>query len=213
MDNTLRGEFNLSAPLDSDVPKTGTKLNGHSNLHFFSSFASYPEGISFEEQKVGETIELLLRRHFVTNVPWILGSLILIILPIFFPILFANPPFPMPSSNIVALLVTTYYTFIFGFVLLNFTLWYFHTGIVTNLRVIDTDITGILFRVVSEAKNEDIQDVTYTQIGFIRSLFNFGDVSVQTSGSVQNIEFDRVPKPSIVARIIGELSHHKKNHG
>lgn len=208
MDKDLNGEFDLSKLGE----KSGKKekllelVKKDSHLHFYSSFSAYPKGIRFEDQRSGEEILLFLRRHFVTNVPWILLSLFLAVLPVFFPFFFADLPFPPPSPNVIALLLATYYLVIFGFVLLNFTLWYFHTGIVTNFRVIDIDITSILIREVAEAKNEDIQDVSYTQIGFVRSLFNYGDVHVQTSGSLQNVEFDRVPRPSVVARIIGDLN-------
>lgn len=207
MDKTLSGEFNLSTP-EKIVPSiTNPPSQSKDKIHFSSSFAYCPEGVNFEEQKENEKIELFLRRHFITNFPWILASLALSLLPILFPFISKTLPFPLPSPTIIILILFTYYVFIFGFLLLNFTLWYFQTGIVTNIRVIDVDITGILFREVSEAKDEDIQDVTYTQIGLIRSLFNYGNVLVQTSGSLQNIEFDRVPRPATVARIIGDLTH------
>ena len=61
-------------------------------------------------------------------------------------------------------------------------------------------------RQISEAKNKSIEDVSYTQIGFVRSLFNYGDVMVQTAGAENNIEYDRVPRPSVVADIIGDLA-------
>ena len=53
---------------------------------------------------------------------------------------------------------------------------------------------------------EKIEDVTYKQSGFIRSLFNYGDVHVQTAGEEENIEYDRVPRPAKVAEIINDIT-------
>lgn len=212
MENRLEGEFRLGEESSASLEET-PPVPFHSqkdNMHFFTSLANFPQGIHFEEQKQGEVIELFLRRHFITNLPWILLSIFLAILPIAFPLLFNDIPFPAPTGIVLSLMISSYYLFIFGFVLLNFTLWYFHTGIVTNLRVIDIDVTSVLIRIVSEAKNQDIQDVTSSQVGFVRSLFNYGDVHIQTAGSLQNIEFDRIPKPSSTARTIADLTHHRK---
>lgn len=173
--------------------------------HFYSSFTENPTGIYFAEQEQGEEILLLLRRHFITNLPWMLTALFFAILPISFPFAFATLPITPPQPGTIALLLLFYYLVLFGFVLVKFTLWYFHTGIVTTRRLIDIDLHGILYRQVSETKNKNIEDVSYDQIGFVRSLFNYGDVHVQTAGAENNIEYDRVPRPSIVADIIGDL--------
>lgn len=211
MDKSLNGEFVISKSTANDVKETphstspSRKINHKSALHFYSSFCRNPKDITFAEREEGEEILLLLRRHFVTNFPWIFAAVFFILLPITFPFLALTLPFTLPSPNTIALFVGFYYLVLFGFVLVNFTLWYFHAGLITSHRLIDIDLHGILYRQISEAKNKNIEDVTYTQIGFVRSLFNYGDVMVQTAGAESNIEYDKVPRPSIVADIIGDL--------
>lgn len=211
MGDTLKGEFILNASEDAkEELKSETISNDHlakdhSSTHFYSSFKMRPDGIHFAEQESNEEILLLLRRHFVTNVPWILASIILALIPPLFPLILQTFPIQLPSADTLMLFTAFYYLAIFGFILINFSLWYFHTGLVTTIRLIDIDLAGILYRQISEAKNRHIEDVTYTQIGFIRSLFNYGDVTVQTAGAESNIEYDRIPRPSLVADIIGDL--------
>lgn len=216
MDNSLNGEFILNG--DTEVEKSGGGNNSQpapastpkklaGALHFYSSYCPNPTGLNFSDLEANETILLLLRRHFITNFPWIAASTILIFLPFAFGRLFVSlSPFPVPSPHVLLLLGAFYYLAIFGFILLNFTLWYFQAGLVTSLRVIDVDLSGVLYRQVSEAKVQNIEDVTYNQSGFVRSLFNYGNVLVQTAGSEDNIEYDRVPHPSKVAEIIGDLA-------
>lgn len=214
-DDTLKGEFILNGNSETDAQggsQKEVKKSGHnekSSPHFYSSFCHYPEGVSFADQDENEDIILLLRRHFVTNIPWIIATIILVFLPITFPFFLNFFPFPLPSMQTIILYVSFYYLIIFGFVLINFTLWYFNVGLVTNLHVIDIDLSGILYRQISQAKIEKIEDVTYKQSGFIRSLFNYGDVQVQTAGEEENIEYDRVPRPSLASEIINEISEEK----
>lgn len=212
MANELSGEFVLNDSNKSTPPEPaisasiGSIIPKSVKMHFYTTFAHMPSGITFQDQEPGELILLLLRRHFVTNVPWITFVILLSILPFtLFPFILAFFPFPLPSPNVLLLLLAFYYLLIFGIALLNFTLWYFQVGLVTSIRIIDVDINGILYRQVSEARDDDIQDVSYEQIGFVRSLFNYGDVLIQTSGSIQNVEFDRVPRPSVVSRTIADL--------
>lgn len=213
MDNQLNGEFiltdnNEDEKLHENSAGTPSKKIGVTKVkpHFYSSFTHFPEGVSFEEQEANEDIILLVRRHFATNIPWIFASLLLLLLPLLFPFIINFFPFPLPSQQTISLYIAFYYLVVFGFVLINFTLWYFNVGLITNLHVIDIDLSGILYRQISQAKMEKIEDVTYKQSGFIRSLFNYGDVHVQTAGEEENIEYDRVPRPAKVAEIINDIT-------
>lgn len=213
MDNSLNGEFILNSENSNDeklVEKAPIDTSAATQIkkapHFYSAFSHYPAGVSFEEQEENENIILLLRRHFITNIPWLFASLLLLLLPLTFPFILNYSPFPLPSAPTISLYVAFYYLLIFGFVLINFTLWYFNVGIITNLHVIDIDLSGILYRQISQAKVQKIEDVTHKQSGFIRSLFNYGDVHVQTAGEEENIEYDRVPRPAKVAEIINDIT-------
>ena len=182
------------------------KLAKNRHLHFFSSLVYKPEGLHFENQEVQERIVLIVRRDFITNLPWILTAIFLAILPIvitpFLPVLI---PFVSFSETTRILYTLFYYLVLTGFVIVKFSLWYFHIGIVTNIKVIDVDVHGILSRDVASTLIADIEDVGYTQIGVIPSIFNYGNVNIQTAAEKRNFEFDRVPEPSIIVQVVQEL--------
>lgn len=173
---------------------------------FYSSMVSYPEGVTFQNQEADEEVILLIRRDFITNVPWITSIILLAFVPpllfILGPIFFSNIHITQPFMG---LSVTFYYLILFGFTILNFAIWYFNVGLVTNKRVIDMDIENILVKETSEARLTAISDVTYTQVGGIQGLFDYGDVRVLTETYEQNLEFDRAPNPNMIRKIIGEL--------
>lgn len=167
-----------------------------------------PIGISFATQGEDEEIYLFLRKHFVTNLPWIFATLILIFLPVLF---FFFSKFLLPLqfliiSKSLPILIAFYYLVIFGiFLFVNFIDWYFNVYIVTNQRVVDVDFINIIYREVSSTRLNLIQDVTVKTGGVIRSVFDYGDVFIQTAGTEMNFEFEAVPHPQQVAQEIEEL--------
>lgn len=198
---TTQQDFPPSQALPNQPPKA------YSHPHPFTSYSYYPEGVSFEDQEENEEIILIVRRHFITNVPWLATALLLSLLPFtLFPFIGTLSPFMLPSEQLQTLILAFYFLGIFGFILLKFTLWYFNVGIVTNFRIRDININGLLYKNIAEAKLVSVQDVSYDQIGLIRSIFNYGDILIQTAANISNIEFDRAPRPATISRIISDLT-------
>ena len=61
------------------------------------------------------------------------------------------------------------------------------------------------YREISECNIDQIQDVTVRVGGVLRTLFRFGDVYIQTASENPQIEFEAVPNPDGVSKILREL--------
>jgi hypothetical protein len=210
-ENNLSGEFVLNSSKNEGENKTAgissqKKSGAKNSLHFYSSLGINPDGVTFENQESDEEIVLIVRRDLITNIPWILSALLLILIP---PIVFTFSdlftPFINISSQTQLVMTLFYYLIVFGFILVEFTIWYFNVGLVTTKRIIDLDVSGILYKHTSETRLNLIEDVSYSQIGSIRSVFNYGDVHMQTAGTLSNFEFDRAPEPARIVRIIASM--------
>ena len=167
-----------------------------------AAFCPSPKDIAFDVQHGNEEILLLLRQHPIVNVGWIFVAVILGFLPSLFPLLF---PFFRLSVGLASLFNLSWYVLLFGFILERFVMWYYNVYIITNERVIDVDFYSLLFKRVSEAKLENIEDLTGASSGVLQSLFDYGDVVIQTAAEVPEIEFERVPHPDIVRKLLSEL--------
>jgi hypothetical protein len=215
MPEDLEGEFVLndeeeekpsSKPVENvTAPKTENKAGLLTNL------CEYPSNVTFENQDDDETIILLVRRDLITNVPWIFGAILLVFIP---PVIRAASGLFSPFFNLevqtLFLATIFYYLMVFGFVLIEFIIWFFNVGLVTNKRIIDLDVHGVLSKHFSETKLDLIEDVSYSQVGAIRSVFNYGDVHMQTAGTLANFEFDRAPEPAKITKIVAEMIGGKK---
>ena len=176
--------------------------NSKPTLNPISHFAVCPPLLTFESQDKEEEILLLMRRHVITNVPWLLGFLVMLFAPLtlsFFPILDFLPW----RYQLITLIF--WYLFSFGYFWEQFLSWYFNVYIVTDERVIDLDFYSLIYKNVSATKIINIEDVTYTTSGALQSLLNFGTISIQTAGEKRQFEFELVTTPDIVAGFLNEM--------
>lgn len=166
----------------------------------FHSFCIYPN-IQFESQMPDEQVVLVLRKHPFTQISWIFTAVVLFFLP-FIGNLFISS-YLTPSQLIFANFF--WYSGVFSYVFLNLISWIFNVGIITTRRIVDVDFSNVLYKEITVTVLSKIEDSTEKSAGFIGSLFNFGDVFIQTAGSTENIEFLDVPKPNEVVGIINNL--------
>lgn len=174
---------------------------GHTK-HSLSSLLVYPDVFAFQEQDDQETILLVARQHWFTNVGWILLAIAMVFFPTllkFVPLLTAFP------ANYQFIGILFWYLLTFAFAFEKFLSWYFNVYIVTNKRVVDIDFNNLLIKKYSEAGLEKIQDTTSSVIGAIPTVFNYGDVLIQTASEVNEIEFLRVPNPDKIIKLLQDL--------
>jgi hypothetical protein len=177
------------------------KYSGHTHSRL-SAFALYPEHIDFETREKGEKIILLLRAHPITNVRWIVITFLMVTVPTIVAAMGVFAGLPAGFDLIVTL---AWYLLSMAYALENFLSWYFNVYFVTTHRIIDVDFFNLIYKQVSDANLDRIQDVTYTMGGVVRTVFNYGNLYIQTAGEVTQFEFLGVPSPDKVAKIIQDL--------
>lgn len=166
-------------------------------MESLSAYVNHPKNSNFEGQEKDEEILLLLRRHFITNIKWIIAAIIMVFAPSTLKFLEINFLTTL-SNNLRVVVSISWYLVIVIFIFENFLNWYFNVYIITNKRIIDIDFWGLLYRNVSEANLKNIQDVTYSVSGFYQTVFNYGDVIVQTAAERPEFDFGSVPNPAKV---------------
>lgn len=176
-----------------------------------ASFAAYPKGVRFETQEDQEEIVFILRRHFITNLVWILIVLLMIFIPLFiFPFMGQIFPLVIPLNfQIIGLII--WYAFIASAIFMSFLVWYYNVYIVTDERVVDVDFYNLTIKQIASAPMEHIQDVTIQSGGILRTIFDYAWIRIQTAGTKDYICFEDIPHPDIVARKILELAEKNRN--
>lgn len=181
------------------------------HFKFFPALIDKPLKIRFIEQEPNEKIELFLRRHFITNLSWIVISILAFILPLVViqldQSLGINLIVASPFKILVASLII-YYLLLLAYVIENFLFWYFNIYIVTNMHLVDVTLNSLLSRSIIEIELDDIQSVSSQMRGLLRSIYNFGQVQIKTGAEQEEIIFEEVPRPDLVADRIQDLRAH-----
>lgn len=170
--------------------------------------------LHFETQADDEQIILLLRAHVITNTPWIILVVILFLIPLLvtqtnlFDSVLAPLNISSTSSRALAL---AWYFLAFAIAVQNILSWYFNVYILTSKRIVDIDFQQLLYRKISSTELSNVQDITYTKGGIPQTLFDYGDIHIQTAGTLPQFEFLRVPNPSFVQTEIEKAVGEYKN--
>ncbi len=172
-----------------------------------SGFVARPFGSHFETQFDSEEIILLLRRHLITNLGWIILALFLAAAPL---LLLNFPLIEFLPARFKFIFIIMWYMFVFAYTWESFLSWYFQVFIITDERVVDIDFYNLAYKEISDAEIENIEDITLVMAGPIQSMFNFGNVRIQTAGQAPEFEFEQIPQPMKVVDVLKQLQLEEK---
>jgi hypothetical protein len=168
----------------------------------------------FPSQMEDETIYLVVREHWVhlllKVVVWFFFAGVLVMFN-----RYAQTNFPALTQGQLGqgvLLITQVYTMILVLSLfLIFVFYYLNIQIITSIRVVDVTQEGLFNHVVSELHIDKIEDATSQVTGILGTIFNYGDVFVQTAGTTERFEFHSVPNPAEIEKVILDLYEKNSN--
>lgn len=189
-------------PKLAEAKTVAEELKSQRTTNPFASLMIRPKKVTFDTQEKKEKIILLARRHLITNLKWVLIAIGMILLP---NIIFRLFPEVFSSFRFRTLALLIWYLLTFSYVFEQFLKWFFNVSIVTDERVVDIDFPTILYRDISSTKIDMVQDISVKMGGFIRSLFNFGDVYIQTAGEEREFVFEDIAQPERVIKILNQL--------
>jgi len=157
--------------------------------------------------KKDEAVVAVVRKHWVTHVI----PLVLVIVVVGVLIGFIDFFFRSRVGSIIWIVIVAI-TLLYAFY--HWVVHYFDSFIITDMRIIDIDQTGLFKRSVSETTFDKVQDVTYAIMGVFATSMDYGTVTVQTAGAEAKIELDHVPHPRKIHEVIMEAQKlYKERHG
>ncbi len=175
---------------------------------FFQSVVESPINSKYEGQDADEKILYILRQSFIFNFTWLFTAAIMIVAPFIVGTLvskYADEVIKIFPTNLPFILVLFWYIFTIGFIFESYINWYFNLFIITNKKIVDMDFMGLLYKNISEAPLENIEDVTSNINGALGTVFDIGNVFVQTAAEKTEFDFNNIDNPSKIRDIISDL--------
>lgn len=190
-------------PLEAVNQYSSVMRNEEPTRSHFAAYAPKPLTVlGFDSQQEDEEVLLLLRKHPITQLPKILFLVGMLLFPLLFPYATFYDQLPLRFQTAILLF---WYLLTLAFTLESFLSWFFNVYIVTDERIIDVDFLSLIYKNISSAKIDHIEDVTATTGGALRSIFNFGTIKIQTAAAVAEFEFEDVPQPQKVSQFLNEM--------
>jgi len=161
-----------------------------------------------------EKIVYILRSHGITFLPYVIIFIALLLIPIavywLFSAAFVNTIQDPANYPIMILAASAYYLTAFLFFYSFFVEFYLDAWIITNDRLVDVRQISLFARTVAEVDLYQIQDVSSEVHGFLPTIFNYGDIYLQTAGPVPKFIIHNVHRPDKLREAIIELSSEDK---
>lgn len=142
----------------------------------------------FEGQRPGEIIDLVVRTHPMRFLLPGLKALLVFLASVALYLFFG-----LNGYTVI---------FIVIFILWGITMivqeWYEYSNdicLITNMRIISIDQKGYFKRQIAEAELEKIQEAKYLTKGFLQTMFNYGNIHLQTASSKSHLILKNIPRP------------------
>lgn len=138
----------------------------------------------------------MMRPHVLTNLGWILVTIFLLTLPILglAMLWLGSVTIPLTGATILVIILT-WSLIILGGAFQWFLHWIFNIYTLTSRRVVDIDFLGLFHRRISQCPLRNVEDVTFSKRGLLQSFFDYGDIHIQTAGTLSNFDFHAIPDP------------------
>jgi membrane protein YdbS with pleckstrin-like domain len=154
----------------------------------------------------GEEITRIIHRHVLTLFPAFLGIVGLVITAVL--LAFAEGRFPdtIPFPRVMVFALIIIFLVLAALIfLISIFVYERNVLIFTNVHLIQAEQYGLFNHRVSQISFVRVQDVTGSRNGFFQTIFNFGNVEIQSAGEEEKFIFRGAPNPQDIADDVLEI--------
>lgn len=174
-----------------------------------TSFSVFPKKITFYGKDSDEDIILIVRTHWIAFVPHAFFVFLLIFLPFLFLSLSSQVPFLGTTTFYFGMLIVCL-TFALNIAVTSILKWYYTVNIITDQRIVVIRMENAFYHSYAEAQLEKIEDVTHTNAGILGTIFDVGDVQIDTAGHGVDFYLKTLPRPRDLQDVINDLLEMKQ---
>jgi len=160
---------------------------------------------TFKSELPGEKTILVVRRHWFFLFLSIFFILFLALLPFIFYFFIRGFSWYNIFSSLYWFLVTIYFLILWLLLFYSLTIYILTTLVLTNLKLIKIEQKTLFNYERDEMELDKIQDISVNISGFFATFLNFGDISVQTAGTIAKFSFNYLSQPHKIKEIIMSL--------
>ena len=155
--------------------------------------------------KDNEKVLITVRKHWIVFAMETLAIIFCALMPLFLAIILLAISEPIQSTKlfyIISFLYSLWIIFMWLWFFLSWTDYYLDALIITDQQIIYIDQRGLFSRETSSFDINKIQDVTVDVHGFFATIFDFGDLHIQTASEQRKFIIHNATDPHKAKEII-----------
>lgn len=158
----------------------------------------------------GEEVILEAHRHWVNIFPFFVSTAIVIIFGfMIIGYVGGNPVsaerlFPGLTIGIVTPVVALLDVLALAILFFAYIVYRQNRIILTNMHFVQITQSGLFARTLSKLSLDELQDVRGTRKGLFATIFNYGEILIETAGNEENFFFRPAPDPLNIAEAIND---------
>jgi uncharacterized membrane protein YdbT with pleckstrin-like domain len=171
--------------------------------------------VESEYMQAGEKIVRVIHRHWINVFPVFVAMAVVFLLDLYGFYRLGRFGSPAPhtfSDQIFAVFLVAVLILVALITLLAVVVFLRNRLILTDKRMIQVTLNGLLNETVSQLTLDHVQDVKAGQHGFFPQVLDYGDVEVETAGEVDNFVFRQAPDPNSICAFIIRLHEQSDVH-
>ncbi len=187
---------------DKEFTFIDTIVNGKSEDHNFKIF---PKDVKFVRKDKDEEVILVVRKHWIAYVTHIALACFVPLVPMIILILASNSSTNFgKTSTYIGLFVATLIISV-NIIVTALVQWYYNVSIITDKRIVSLDMVNVFQHTYTEILWRKIQDVSHDSVGPLSSIFDIGNIYIDTAGEGIDLTLKFVPRPRDVQDVIDNL--------
>lgn len=173
-----------------------------------TGFSIFPKKVNFYGKDPDEEVVLIARKHWIALFPSVCLTISVALLPFIYMLITLQ----MESFSVILYIGVwiVALTLAFNMLITTALRWHYTVAIVTDQRIVSIRMDNAFYHSYSEAQLEKIEDVTHTTIGFLGSIFDYGDVQIDTAGHDVDFILTKIPRPRELQDVINDLLEMKQ---
>lgn len=169
------------------------------------SFQAFPKNVKFVQKGKDEEIILVIKRHWSAYATHILLAFVIPLISLILLFVTRNLPNIYGESTIYLGLFMASVVISVNIIVTALMQWYYNVAIITDKRVVALDVVSVFHHTYTEILWRRIQDVSHDSVGLLSSIFDIGNIFIDTAGEGVDLTLPFIPKPRDVQDVIDNL--------
>lgn len=165
----------------------------------------FPKNVGFARKTQDEEAILVVRKHWIAYITHVLLALVIPIIPLVLLFAIRNMSDTYGGTTLYLGLFVVSVVISVNILVTAFMQWYYNVAIITDKRIVALKVVSVFQHDYIEILWRKVQDVSHDSVGPLHSMFDIGNMYIDTAGEGVDLTLPFLPSPRDVQDVIDNL--------